>query len=41
MASIDVERMEAVMATLGGPVLAETEPGDVLFFHRFHELFVI
>lgn len=39
LASIDVERMEAVMARLGGPVLAETEPGDVLFFHRFHELF--
>ena len=41
LASIDDERMEAIMTRLGKPVLAQTDPGDVLFFHRFNGTFVV
>ena len=41
LASIDEERMEAIMTRLGKPVLAQTDPGDVLFFHRFNGTFVV
>lgn len=33
LASVDPERMEAVIRVLGEPVMVETSPGDVLFFH--------
>ena len=35
LASVDQERLDAITKVLGDPVLVETEPGDVLFFHRF------
>ena len=31
---MDPERLEAVIRILGEPVMVETSPGDVLFFHR-------
>ena len=34
LASVDPERLEAVIRVLGEPVMVETSPGDVLFFHR-------
>ena len=33
MASVDKERLDAIVKVLGDPVLVETDPGDVLFFH--------
>eukprot|EP00092_Neocalanus_flemingeri_P059564 GFUD01071221.1.p1 GENE.GFUD01071221.1~~GFUD01071221.1.p1 ORF type:complete len:299 (-),score=117.54 GFUD01071221.1:88-945(-) len=33
LASVDTERLEEIIKVLGEPVMAETEPGDVLFFH--------
>ena len=34
LASVDPERLEAIIKVLGEPVMVETRPGDVLFFHR-------
>ena len=31
---MDPERLEAIIRVLGEPVMVETSPGDVLFFHR-------
>ena len=33
LASVDQERLDAIVKVLGDPVLVETDPGDVLFFH--------
>jgi len=33
LASVDAERLEEIVKVLGNPVMAETKPGDVLFFH--------
>ena len=35
LASVDTEdRFPAILNRLGDPVFVQTEPGDVLFFHR-------
>ena len=33
LASVDMDRLEEIVKVLGEPVMAETQPGDVLFFH--------
>lgn len=34
LATIDMDRFSAIIDRLGEPVFLESEPGDVLFFHR-------
>ena len=34
LASVDMDRFSAIRHRLEDPVFVETQPGDVLFFHR-------